>query len=268
MAIVQSIKDGHYLSFDEDKHKYILDGERVPGATTFCHGGYPTSEALISWMKGQTGTAVLEAMLIEPQPITEIRKKEIVKEAKKKDREKSEEAASIGTLLHDYAYHMELTGVVPPEMLVKINSHKDSDKAISAITKFNEWRETNVDKMVASEAIVASFVHQFGGKFDRLADRNGILVLSDFKSSNAIYVDQFIQLGAYSVAIREWLGLDVKGLEILRFGKEDGEFQTLLIDNPEEIKMFEAQAMRCRDTYEFRKIENDKRFKWGGEKKK
>jgi hypothetical protein len=139
---------------------------------------------------------------------------------------------------------------------------ESKDKLLNGIGKFKTWKEGNKDELIASESLIASPTHLFCGKFDRLARRNGRLILDDFKTSNSIYLDHFIQLGAYSIAIREWLGMNVEGLEILRFGKDDGEFETLLIDDPKEIKMFEEQAIRCRQTYEFRKMEQDPRWEW------
>lgn len=259
MPIIQSTKDNNYLSFDEEKHKYILNGARVPGATTFVHGGYVTSEALVSWMKGQTAAAAYQTgwddgnIGFKPNAT---QMKEIIKAAKAADKKKSEEAAAIGTLTHDYAYEMEIKGGPSKELLEKIAQHKDKLIIEGCIEKFNEWRKTNADVIVSSEAIVASVIHQTGGKFDRLARRNGILVLSDFKTSTGIYVDQKIQLAAYRLMIREWLDLNVEAIEILRFGKEDGEFETDLVSDPKILDALEAQAIRCRDTYRFR-LENE-----------
>jgi len=200
-------------------------------------------------------------------PITEEAKKEIIKVAKAADRAVSQEAADIGTLIHEYAFLLETKGDVvkltedisklPTDIQEKINN---------GIKKFQDWRAKNQDEFVAAESLVASPLFEFCGKIDKLGKRNGKLILSDYKSSKSIYLDQFIQLGAYAIAIKEWLGLTVEGLEVLRFGKDDGEFETLLIDKPDEIKMFKRQAISCRDTFEFRKLENDPRWKWEGGK--
>src|SRR5229473_4659808 len=229
MALIQSNKDSHYLTFDDKKHKYILDGKRVPGVTTFTHGGYPTSEALVSWMKGQTGNAMFEALTQPDQssdagfypkeslwPISTTQRKEIIKEAKSADKKSSEAAANIGTLTHDFAYFTETKQYDKLlETQKAIASHIDKDKILACTLKFTEWSKTHADEMVASETIVASLQHSFGGKFDRLAKRDGKLILSDFKTSGSIYVDQYIQLAAYRIAIREWMGLEVEGLEVL-----------------------------------------------------
>lgn len=272
MALIQSSKDNHYLTFDDEKHRYTLDGQRVPGATTFGKGGYPTSEALTGWMIGQGSnyTAVKIKQLIEakenPHYPTNEELKQIIKESKQAHRAVAEEAANIGTIVHDFAYLTELGRTREAlQMLSEFEDVPQWTEINNGIKKFEEWKAGNKDVIVATEAIVASVEEQYGGKFDRLATRDGKLVLSDFKTSNGFYVDQFIQLGAYSKAIKEWLGLNVEAYEILRFGKEKGEFETMLIDNQAELQAFIDQAILCRRTYKFKlKWDSDKRFKWMG----
>jgi hypothetical protein len=280
---MESRKDDHLLIFDEEKHKYTLDGNRVPGATTFGKGGYPTSEQLISWMIGQGGeytyTKLMEEATHEGNFVEwpdNDKKKEILKAAKTAYRTKAEEAAGIGTIVHDYAYLVESGRAREAlQMLSEHESNPNWDKINNGVKKYDGWREQNKGETVLLEAIVASVVHQFGGKFDHLSLRNGLLILSDYKTSNGIYVDQFIQLASYAIAIEEWLDkwlaqyklpLKVGGLEILRFGKENGDdFHPMLITSPEEIEQLKNQAIRCRQTYKFRLAwESDKRFKYNG----
>jgi len=280
---MESRKDDHILLFDEEKHRYTLDGNRIPGATTFGKGGYPTSEQLVSWMIGQGAEYTYNKLMEESThegnfvewPDNE-KKKEIIKAAKTAHRTKAEEAADIGTIVHDYAYLVELGRT--REGLQMLSEHEENpnwDKINNGVKKFEEWHGQNKGETVLLEAIVASIRHQFGGKFDHLSLRNGLLILSDYKTSNGIYVDQFIQLASYSIAIEEWLdkwlaqyGLPLKvgGLEILRFGKENGDdFHPMLITSPEEIEQLKYQAIRCRETYKFRLAwESDKRFKYNG----
>jgi len=261
---IKSVSNNHLLIFDEETHRYVLDGNRVPGVTTFIKGGFVTSEALVSWQKGKAAEYALEIGLqlgMVGEPLTETRKKEIVKEAKTKDKEAAEAAAAIGTLVHDYAYHSELRHEEEvQEILAIAGDHPDWQKIKNGIDKFEAWNKENKDELLMSETIVGSAVHQFGGKFDRLSKG---FILDDFKTSNSIYIDHFNQLGAYAVALEEWMGISVKGLRVLRFGKEDGEFQPLLINDLEEIKAFKTQAILCRQTYKFKlKWEADKRFDW------
>jgi len=278
---MESRKDEHLLIFDEDKHRYTLDGNRVPGSTTFGKGGYPVGEQLIGWMAAQASiyTAKMIQRLRKNNPNRIIEGEllaKIVKKSKKASAKVAKRAAGIGTIVHDYAYLTEIGRAREGlQMLSEHESHPDWDKINNGIKKYEVWREQNKGETVLLEAIVASVVHQYGGKFDHLSIRNGLLILSDYKTSNGIYVDQFIQLASYAIAIEEWLdkwlaqyGLPLKvgGLEVLRFGKENGDdFHPLLITNPEEIEQLKYQAIRCRQTYKFRLAwENDKRFKYNG----
>jgi hypothetical protein len=280
-----SQKDDHQLEFDEAKHRYTLDGNRVPGATTFGKGGYPTSEQLIGWQVAQG--AIYTAAIIQRlrrEKLSRVIEGEllaaIIKRSKKASAKVSKRAAGIGTIVHDYAYLVELGRTREAlQMLSEHENHPDWQKINNGVKKYEEWHAQNKGETVLLEAIVASVVHQFGGKFDHLSVRNGLLILSDYKTSNGIYVDMFIQLASYAIAIEEWLDkwfaqynlpLKVGGLEILRFGKEAGDdFQPLLITDPQEIEQLKAQAIRCRDTYRFRlRWESDKRFKYNGQPSK
>lgn len=277
LAVNKSFDGKHTIQFNEASHRYKLNGKACVGTTTFVKAGYPTSMGLISWMKGQSLEHLWNALTEPSEPVgkyfaiapdsgyTEEDRKQMFKEAKNADKKTAQEAADIGTLLHDFAYLTELGKDQEAQALYDQIIQLPDDikmKVINGITKFKEWKKTNADELIASETLIASPTHLFCGKFDRLAKRNGVLILDDFKSSNSIYLEHFIQLGAYSIAIREWMGMKVEGFEILRFGKEDGEFETMLIDDPKEIQIFEEQAIRCRQTYEFRKLESDTRWAW------
>lgn len=271
MLVSKSHDGKHTIQFNEASHRYKLDGKACTGVTTFIKAGYPTSMGLIQWMKGQSINYTFDWFLNRgnTQGITEEDRKELFKAAKAADQKPSQEAADIGTLIHDYAYLSELgkiqdaTSLYDQMMQLPLES---KDKLLNGINKFKKWKEEVKDELVKSEELIASPTHLFCGKFDRLARRDGRLILGDFKTSNSIYLEHFIQLAAYRVAIREWFGLEVDSLEVLRFGKDDGEFETMLIDKSEEIKMFEDQAIRCRQTYEFRKLEGDPRWDWKGKK--
>lgn len=273
--ISRSYDGKHVIEFSESSHRYKLDGKSCPGVTTVLKSGYVTSMGLIKWMKGQSINYVWNKLTEPSDPAgkyfaldfhagyTEEQKQEIFKEAQAADKKSSQEAADVGTIVHDLAYLTELGETQKVEALQEqIQPLPAKDKILNGFNKFKAWKGQNKDELVASESLVASPSHLFCGKFDRLAKRNGKLVLSDFKTSSSIYLDQYIQLAAYGIACREWLGLNVEGLEVLRFGKEDGEFQTLLVDDPKEIKIFEEQALRCRATHEFRKMEQDERWDW------
>ena len=53
----------------------------------------------------------------------------------------------------------------------------------------------------------------------------GKLTLIDFKSSNAIYDEMRFQVAGYQIAYEEETKKDIKKKVIIRFGKEDGQFE-------------------------------------------
>lgn len=269
----KSFDGKHELVFNEASHRYKLDGKAVTGVTTFQKNGYPTSMGLISWYKAQTGLAVLNALTVPGKdglvpregffPLSKERCEEIIKEAKNADRAVSQEAADIGTICHAYAELYSVGKINEANAILQEVKDVPTFHLIkSCVDKYIEWEKTNKGILVHAEAIVASPKYLFSGKFDRLDRVGKKLILRDYKTSKDIFLDQYIQLAAYAIAIKEWLGLNVEGLEVLRFGKDDGAFETLLIDDPKEILMFKAQAIRCYDTHMFRKLENDPRWKW------
>ncbi len=260
MAVTISEKNRHILTFDENSHRYKLDGKSISGVTTINKSGYPESFFLTNWKIGQGADYIVKKLLTfykwkfrsKPdkfvKPLTK-QITELIKKSKRAFMHKSTAAASIGTVVHDYANAYEAK--IPFDMSV-VTEHKDRDKIEKCIAKFIEWSDKNKDEMLLAEEVVASPTYWFAGKFDRLAKRNGLTILSDFKTSSFIYTDQFVQLAGYAIAIKEWLGIDVNGIEILRFGK-DGSFETKLVTNTEEITEYMNQFVRNCLTSQFRK---------------
>lgn len=258
MVIESTSKDGlHDVHFDEEAHLYELDGKPVPGVTTFIKAGWPESPYLTGWKIGEGAKYAIQELIAASRrldPLTEELIDGIVKRSKNAYLVSSRAAASVGTVVHDYAYANE-NGQEFDEK--KILEHPNAVKVLACIAKFKEWKEFNRDTIVACEAVVGSSRYSYGGKFDRLATRNGLLVLSDFKTSSGIFGDFWLQLAAYKIAIEEWIGKTVDALEIIRFGKTDGAFETKLIDDKDQIREFEMQTLRNRETYEFRKQHDD-----------
>lgn len=273
LIVVQSWDKTHTIQFKKTSHRYKLDGKPVVGATTFTKASLPTSIGLINWMKSQTAGALFDAVSLKTSegyiaspdawPLTEEARKDLLKAATAAHEETAREAADIGTIVHAYA-ELHSTGK-HDEAEVLLSKVKGVDQwpvIESCIRKYLEWDESNKGELVFTEHLVGSPVHQFCGTLDRLERVNGKLIIRDYKTSKSIYLDQFIQFAVYDIGLREWDNIQVDGLEAVRFGKEDGSFETLLIDDPKELQKFREQAIRCRETYEFLKMNSDPRFDW------
>lgn len=258
MDLIRSERNGHVLEFNENTHRYTLDGKSISGVTTINKQGYPESPFLSSWKIGQGSMYVIHKLLVFYQwrlrhkqnkffkPKAELLEY-LIKKSKTAYMRKSKEAADIGSIVHDYANAFERH--VQFDMKV-IEQHVDRKKIERCLNKFLSWKSKNKDRMLASEDIVASPTYWFAGKFDRLAERDGLVILSDFKTSSGIYTEQFVQMAGYAIAIKEWLGIDVNGIEIVRFGK-DGSFGTKLVTDYNEITDYMNQFVRNCQTSQF-----------------
>src|SRR6202167_2682556 len=120
-----SYDGGHVLEFNEGSHRYKLDGKATVGTTTFIKGGYPTSDALIQWMSGQAAKAALLCGRAG-ETRSDI---EIVREARSASRKKSEDAASIGSIVHAFADTSVLSST--------------DERAVLAAAAYTHWRERN-----------------------------------------------------------------------------------------------------------------------------
>lgn len=236
----------HTLEFNEGSHRYKLDGKRIKGATTV-NSGYPKAEALIRWMVKQG----IEEYVNKTQ---------------------MQKGADIGTILHNYAECYE-KGLAFDRTLIETSQHKSEIERV--IDRFTNWRSNNSDKVLRMEDIIASVELQVGGKIDTLRERDGLgLVLSDYKTSKDIYMEQLLQvIGGYRRMLREWLNLDVPYVEIVTFPKlVEDDMHILLADAngwvkdgartevPGLFNRIEAQFARNAETYKFRREIDERLF--------
>ena len=255
--IIQSSKsfDGkHSLIFNDRSHRYKLDGEACPGVTSVLKASYPTSMGLISWMQGESVKYALNQVeiLLEEGIFGELEYPRIIKDSKLAWKEKAQEAADIGTITHGYAeLYSKGKEIEAGQLLGKITGTTQWPLINSCVEKYLDWHAHNKGEFISAEGLIASIDYKYCGKYDLLSKRNGYLVLSDYKTSKGIYTEQLIQLAAYRLALKEWCDINIDAIEILRFGKEDGEFETRYIYNKNELKKLEEQAIRCVQTYYF-----------------
>ena len=242
------------------RQRYKLNGVPVVGVTTAIKGGYPTSEALVQWKSGKAAEYVWDNYDRDDVK-DQLTKNTLVKRAKMAWKTEAEEAAGIGVAVHEYA---ELCSKGKKEegleVLAKYQNSDQWNQLVNALYKVDDFMKQNNDEIIATEQIVGSTKHQYAGRFDRLVRRGKLVIMSDYKTSKSFYIDQFIQDALYSVAVEEWLGVKVDGFEVIRFGKDGGDFESRLITDPQEIEGLKQQALRCLETFKFAKT-------WGADER-
>src|SRR5262249_49026942 len=151
---------------------YAIDGEKVPGVTTIINRFKPSGGLIHwAWQQGKDG---------------------------KDYRETRDAAADAGTIAHDLV-EADIYGATyePPGI-----DHSILERALGAFNAYKEWKaQTNLE-VAESELSLLSRVHRFGGTLDAILLK-GLLALGDWKTSNAVYADHLIQLGAYAILWEE-----------------------------------------------------------------
>lgn len=191
--------------FYEGSHQYWINGKRKTGVTTYI-GCLDKSRPLMIWATGLCRDHLL-GLCDSGSKITE---DDIIKAANLYD-EKKEEAASIGTEVHNW-----IEGYIKgenPEM-------PETKEAQIGVNAFLEWVSKNKVKFKSSERVVYSKKHDFIGKMDIEATVNGKLALIDIKTSNDLYNTYRMQTAAYVKADEEESGREYKERWLLRVAKE------------------------------------------------
>lgn len=127
------------------------------------------------------------------------------------------EAGRIGTLAHIMIEEFIKGGAV------QLDDYEPDEisQAKTAYYGFYNWFANNNVTFLDTEMKLVSEQYQFGGTFDAICEVNGKLVICDWKTSNAVYDEFLIQLGAYRQLIQENIGYDIRGAILLRLDKEE-----------------------------------------------
>lgn len=215
------------IQFDEDAHRYVLNGSVVPGVSSI--SGVLPKEWLAPWAAKMVSEAVRERWQPE-KAYTAQEIDDVLHLAKASPNRRKDAAADKGTAAHLWFETFVKSGQEPA---------LPTDPAIlNCINRFKEWRDEAKPEWIASELVVASEQHQFAGKLDSLAVINGKTVLADWKTSSGIFPEFYIQTAGYYLALEEMgiqeslkkLGLPpLSERWILRFPKEGNEFEARMV---------------------------------------
>jgi len=189
-------------------------GNRVPGVTTVL-GRFKDSGGLIRWAYGQ-------GQRKERGEINDLY-------------DSRDEAASIGTIVHDIAEAtiadnaQELAG-----LMTKVATLTDDQQAMvrNGVQAFASWFDGSRIVVQETETPLVSEAHGFAGTFDALGrDAADRLVLLDWKTSAGVYPEMLVQLGAYTMLLEE-RGDVVEEAHLCRFSKEFGNFSHHQVTGP------------------------------------
>lgn len=134
----------------------------------------------------------------------------VLNDAQKRPEVIKEEAADLGSQAHafiDLIIHGKEPEKIPDEILSPVNAFKD-------------WWKSSGIELLMGDTKVASRTYGYGGSLDALGQRNGHLVILDWKTSNGIYNEYALQVAAYAQAFLETYSIECKEAIIVRFSKK------------------------------------------------
>jgi len=221
------------ILFDDQRHRFTnAVGEPISSVTSFT--GVLDKPALIYWAVKMMGLHLEKNW--DPKKVnTEEVKMGLIETAKKEFRRIKEEAADIGTDIHQFA-----------EDYIKGKKPKmpEQEETKNGVIAFLDWFKGSGIKITSSERFIYSKKHNYAGIEDWEGTEGKSLVIGDFKSSKGIYDEMRFQLALYWNAREEETGKEYdKGL-IVKFGKQDGKFELLTIPRKEYLCDLKA-ALAC-----------------------
>lgn len=188
---------------------YTKAGVRVPSVTEIL-GRFKNADPLVGWAFKLGHKAGYNTAKGLPAP--------------RSAHEEKKQAGEAGNIAHDMMeshilnrlYTYEGVKLAPGVM----------ERAERGFANGKRWLENSRLTVVDTEVSLVSEKYGFGGtrdaRFKDPAERNH---LGDWKTSNAIYADYLLQLGAYAILSEECEGITYDGgYDILQFSKEWGDF--------------------------------------------
>jgi hypothetical protein len=234
------------IKFHPASHKYYLvkDGETLPrqlqlsGATGFT-GQIDKSPQLMHWACNQYEAKMFDMlgmqvddktkMLVEDGRVNGYDVKEVyqaIVQSKGAHREKKEEAGNIGDYVHRFAEYYASMLDEKKALKAVYEEYGDpradqAERIENATAGLVQFLKKNKVEIIEAEQIIYSRKLRHTGQFDAIAIIGGKKYLIDYKTSNGIYDEHYLQASAYMKAYEEEHGQTFDGALIVAINKED-----------------------------------------------
>jgi hypothetical protein len=208
------------ITFNEKSHRYKVNGKHKPSVTTILNMIH--KEKLEIWKRKQ-GIIYIGNHLKElaAEDMTEEKAGDILKAAKEEHKRISDEAAGIGTLVHE-AIQAFFSGR-------QFDLEKLDKQAATAFNAFLNYANEHNFKCEATEVKVYHPEVGYCGTVDAVGTMDCEKVLMDWKTGSGIYPEASLQVAAYVMACEETVE-EIKKAYIVRFDKQTGEFEVKVLE--------------------------------------
>ena len=204
------------LEFDTSRHMFFANGEKLPSVTHFT-GIIDKSRPRMFWQEKLKREDLISKWKRSEGRLT----LQDITESTALHRVRKEEAASIGTLAHDWAENFS-KGIKQPMPTIK--------EVKNAVLGFLKWIEEEGFKLTpkGSERHILSKKYWYAGIVDAEGTRKEKLAVIDYKTSSGIYEEMMFQTAGYQQALQEMTGKKYDERWIVRFDKKTGDFEPYL----------------------------------------
>lgn len=226
------------IEFNENNHRYLINGKPGSGISVTAATGCLDKPALKFW-----SVKMMKEHLISWLDLTEAFSQELLREqieiGAKAHTKFKDEAATMGSLVHDFAenYIKYELGIVKEKMVI---DKKADERVKNGILAFLQWVDEHKIKFIASEQLLYSKKHKYFGLADCIAKVDGKMTLVDFKTSNYLGIDYYAQAAAYAFADSEESGREYHQVMIAKFNKETGDFEVVIRDKEQMKEDYKA----------------------------
>ena len=215
---IMTIPEPKYKVTRDEKHIYTIEYKDkktiVPGTTGMLNivGSEDKTNRLMGWAKKNCLLKVAEhirAFMANPITIDEAWIEAVRKSAWKRDRDLLKAAGDIGTAVH-----------LCIDKFIDGKDPETNEKTKPGFDNFMLWLKMSGIKLIKGDTFVGSLEHSFGGALDAIGEKDGKLILLDWKTSNYLNDTYSLQAAGYAVAFEETYGLKIDRAFVCRFGKE------------------------------------------------
>ena len=212
MAIYNLYDNDIELDFNEKKHIYTVDGNKVVSVTGVT-GIIDKSGPLMWWGIGEC-LKFIEAGLPNFEEMDEVQTKQFFHDAHRAHLRSSKTATTIGTMAHEWI-EKHLAGEDPPM--------PKNPPLLSTVVSWLEWKEEHNVVAVWTEFKCYSRENGYAGTcdFDGRVDDERCIV--DWKTGKAVYPEHALQTAAYQLAREEELDVTYDARWVVVLPKQGGK---------------------------------------------
>lgn len=185
------------VKFYPKSHIYKIWKKRLPSVTTVT--GVINKPFLLQWAVNCMRDYLLGLGSITTQDIIDW---------SNQHRIKKDDAADVGTQIHNW---------IENDIVWEFQDMPEDDRVVKWVLAYLDWKKDQ--KILESERLVYSKQYQYVWRFDLLAEIDWKIVLIDFKTSNNVYPEYYIQMAGYVIALEEETGIKVDNTMILHIDK-------------------------------------------------